>query len=136
MRNTRSARGKTAWVGLAWSSSAERSADVPPGESPAQHLDAVHQDDRDPVPVPGGEPGLVDVEDHELVATPGRPPLDDRECLGADAADAAGEEADLAHGSGIVARPMRPFTVLTVVLLLVAIAVAGVAFVIQLISST
>ena len=48
-----------------------------------------------------------------------------------------GEEANRPHRrSGIVAGRMRPFTVITIVLLLLALAIAGIAFVIQLLQTT
>ena len=61
--------------------------------------------------------------------------LDDGECFGADAAHAASEESDGAH-RGIVGPRMRPFTVITIVLLLLALAIAGTVFVIQIATST
>jgi 1,4-dihydroxy-2-naphthoate octaprenyltransferase len=61
--------------------------------------------------------------------------LDDRQCLGADSTDTTGEESDGAHRC-IVGPRMRPFTVITIVLLLLALSIAGIVFVIQLVSVT
>lgn len=69
-----------------------------------------------------------------MAATAG-PMLDDRKRFGADPAHAPREKADRAH-RGIVGHRMRPFTVITIVLLLLALSIAGIVFVIQLASMT
>ncbi len=84
-----------------------------------------------------GETDLVDIHDLEFPAEPFRSASDQRERPLAEVAGGPSEKADGGHQeSVIVARPMRPATVLAILLLLLVLTVAGVVFVIQLLSAT
>ena len=111
---------------------------------------SVEQHDRHAVSVFVGEPGVVGVYDLEVPALTIHSIRDERQGHCAKAAGATGQEADRRHqvsrrrvledtsrpSSGIVGRLMRPATVLAIILLLLILTVAGVVFVIQLLSVT
>lgn len=113
-----------------------------------QHFRSVDQHDRNSITELFPQAGGVDIDDLD------RPTLafctsgHDRQSLGTDSAHLTGQEANRLHrsclsrrtgtttGSGIVDRLMRPATVLAIGLLLLTLAIAGVVFVIQLLSVT
>ena len=117
--------------------SAEGAAHLARTEPALQYLDAVHHDDRDALAVEVGKSGVVDVDDLERVAPATGTALHERERIPAQAADASGHEPDVAHRRSCIVGPlMRPFTVLTIGLLLLALSVAGIVFVMQLLATT
>jgi len=117
--------------------SAQNSPDVAGGEAAAENFDPVEQHDRDTITVFRCESGIVHVDHLECEASATGPALHHRQCFGADPTYLPSEEANSGHRrSVIVDNPMRPFTVITVILLLLALSIAGVVFVVQLMSTT
>jgi len=103
-------------------------------ESPGEHLDAVAQDDRHPIPEGAVEPGLVDVDRLHGVPPPAGGLGDDRIHLRAQHTGLPGEEKEVAH-CGSVPR-VRPGTTIAILLLIGLLLIAGVLFVIRLTSVT
>jgi len=126
----------------------ERPAYLSPTESARQHLNSVDQHDRHSITELLAQVGIVDIDDLQSPPLAFDPPGHDRQRLGADSTNPAGQEPNRLHecrlrpragdtkGCGIVERQMRPATVLAIVLLLLTLAIAGVVFVIQLLSVT
>lgn len=100
-----------------------------------EHLHPVAQHHRDPLPVPLLPPSLVDVHHFEDMTASRCAGRDDGKGLGTEQTPGSGHELHSAH-RGIVVPPMRPGTVLAIVLLLVALTIAAAVFVIQLLSVT
>lgn len=98
-----------------------------------QHHLVVDEDDGQSVAVSFLPRRPTDVEDFERPAPAPCLPLDHRQGSRAQRAAVPGEEANRCH-RGIVTSPMRPATVLTIVTLLLLITIAGVVFVVQLLS--
>jgi hypothetical protein len=125
---------------------AQHASDLSPTEPAGQHLSPVEEHDRDPVAEFGCKARVVRIDDLEVPTLPDDPVRYERKSLGADGAGAAGDEADRPHQrdnsarvetastSGNVRRLMRPVTALTIVFLLLLLTVAGIVFVIQLLS--
>lgn len=117
-------------------------------EPAGQHLVTIEKHDRYPIAEFGGNTCIVDVDDLEVPTPPADPVRHQRQSLGADGAGATGDEANRPHHregsvqlgmasvSGNVQRHMRPMTALTIVLLMLLLTVAGILFVIQLLSVT
>ena len=117
-------------------------------EPTRQHFHSIDQHDRNSITELFPKAGVVDIDDLDrptlALCTSGH----DRQSLGTDSAHSTGQEANRLHqsglsrrtgtttGSGIVDRLMRPATVLAIGLLLLTLAIAGVVFVIQLLSVT
>ena len=112
---------------------------------------SVEQHYRYAVPVFVGEPGVVGIYDLEVPALAICTIRHERQSRDTESAGSTGHENNGAHqqnhrcgvvrdsvesGSGIVRRLMRPATVLAIILLLVILTVAGLVFVIQLLSVT
>jgi hypothetical protein len=112
--------------------SGQRVAHLALTEPACQHHDTVEDHDGDAVAVPLLPWGAIDVDRLECVAGPCRRAFHDGTHMITQRAPLPREE-DHRH-RGIVRRHMRPATVLALVVLLVMIAVAGIAFVIRLVS--
>jgi len=112
---------------------------------------SVEQHYRYAVSVFVGKPGVVGIHDLEAPALAICSIRHERQSRDTESAGATGHKKNRAHqqnhrcgvvrdsvesGSGIVRRLMRPATVLAIILLLIILTVAGVVFVIQLLSVT
>ncbi len=141
-------------------SAAEGSLQSPQGashvtaaESAREHFSPIEQYHRYPVTEFVGETRVVRIHRLQGPTLPLDPTRYQRQSLRADAASSPGDEANGSHQrehrndeasasfertlrSGMVGRLMRPATVLAIVLLLLMLTVAGVVFVIQLLSVT
>lgn len=126
--------------------SAQDASDLATTEPAGQHLLSVEEHHRYPIAELGGKTGVVGIDDLELPTLPTDPVRHQWQSRSADAARATGDEAnrphqqehpvqvEMASASGNVHRLMRPMTALTIVFLLLLLTVAGIVFVIQLVS--
>ena len=125
---------------------AKGASDLSTTESAGQHLVSIEEYDRHPVAEFGCQTGVVGIDDLEVPALAVDPVRYERQRRGTDSAAATGDEAnrphqpensarvEMASASGNVHRLMRPMTAITIVLLLLLLTVAGIVFVIQLLS--
>lgn len=126
--------------------STQDASDLATTEPTGQHLSSVEEHDRYSIAEFGGKTGVVRIDDLEVPTLPADPVRHQWKSCSADTADATGDKANRPHqlespvqvetasASGNVHRLMRPMTALTIVFLLLLLTVAGIVFVIQLVS--